>query len=135
MSGVVAVASSPHDVYFHVWHFIYQQIQLDNWFGNIVAGIVGFAIGTLAWPPTRKRLVAFIEKHVSGIHAKLDANHEEMMSQIQTNHTLQMQLAKSHHAEAMVAAGLKPERRKAPATEVQAITPAKGARKPREATK
>ena len=25
--------------YFDVWHFIYQQVQLDNWFGNVVAGV------------------------------------------------------------------------------------------------
>ncbi len=138
MMGVVAVASSPHDVYFHVWHFIYRQVQLDNWFGNIVAGVVGFAIGTLAWPPTRKRLVAFIEKHISGIHAKLDAQHQERMEQAQTHHELQMELAKAQHLELMVAQGLRTDRRQEPRpakAESLAKTPAKTPRKPREATK
>jgi len=31
-----------HNVFFHSWHFLYQQVQLDNWFGNIVAGVVGY---------------------------------------------------------------------------------------------
>lgn len=135
---IIAVATSPHDVYFHVWHFIYRQVQLDNWFGNIIAGVVGFAIGTLAWPPTRKRLVAFIEKHVNGIHAKLDAQHQERMEQAQTHHELQMELAKAQHLELLVAQGLRTDRRQSTEpveSEPTTKAPAKAARKPREATK
>lgn len=34
-----------HNVYFHVWHWLFQQVQLDVWFGNIVAGVVGYVAG------------------------------------------------------------------------------------------
>ena len=33
----------------HEWHWLYRQIQLDNWFGNIVAGVVAFLIMDVAW--------------------------------------------------------------------------------------
>ena len=33
-----------HNVYFHSWHWVFQQVQLDNWFGNIVAGVVGYVL-------------------------------------------------------------------------------------------
>ena len=94
---MIAAASSAHDVFFHAWHFVYQQIQLDNWFGNIVAGVVGFLVGTIAWPPTRKRLVLFVEGHVAGIHAKIDAVHAEEVAQRTQQHETQMGLTAAHH--------------------------------------
>ena len=58
-----------HNVYFHSWHFIFQQIQLTNWFGNIVAGIVGYLAG-------RKTYSKFMSKvHKEGnaeLHEKID---------------------------------------------------------------
>lgn len=38
-----------HGLWFHAWHFTYQQVQLTNWFGNIVAGVVGFVVGSGLW--------------------------------------------------------------------------------------
>lgn len=65
-----------HDVYFHAWHFVFNQVQLDNWFGNIVAGIVSFAALSLLWPRLRRAISKFVREHVSAgnaeLHAKLD---------------------------------------------------------------
>jgi hypothetical protein len=60
-----------HNVYFHGWHWLFQQIQLDVWFGNIVAGVVG-------WLAARGRYKKFHSKLAEPLHAKLDTAHELM---------------------------------------------------------
>ena len=42
--------------YFDVWHFIYQQVQLDNWFGNVVAGVVVFIVMDVCWQTFLKKV-------------------------------------------------------------------------------
>ena len=58
-----------HNVYFHAWHWFFQQVQLDNWFGNIVAGVVG-------WFLARSRYKKFHEKLNAPLHDKLDHAHD-----------------------------------------------------------
>ena len=63
--------------YFHVWHFIYSQIQLTNWFGNVVAGVVVFIVVDVCWQWFLKRWVtdALHRVHViqnAELHRKLD---------------------------------------------------------------
>lgn len=60
-----------HNVYFHFWHWAFQQVQLDNWFGNIVAGIVG-------WVAAKERYKQFHEKINAPLHDKLDMSHDLM---------------------------------------------------------
>jgi len=53
-------------VYFHAWHWLHGQVQLDNWFGNIVAGIVGYAAGgrkLLRDPKLHAKLDHIIKHH------------------------------------------------------------------------
>ena len=55
-----------HDIYFHSWHFTFQQIQLTNWMGNIVAGAVGYLAGgrkLLRDPKFHDKLVHIILHH------------------------------------------------------------------------
>lgn len=94
-----------HNVYFHVWHFLYQQSQLTNWFGNIVAGVVSFVALTLAWPRLRHAVERAIG--ITKLHNKLDAQHLERLNQADQHHREALALAKKHH-EAQLKA-LKPE--------------------------
>ena len=86
-------------IYFHAWHFVYQQVQLDNWGGNIVAGVITFAAVTLAWPKLRHAAERAIG--ITALHNKLDAQHTERMAQATTHHLEAMALAKAHHQEHM----------------------------------
>jgi len=55
-----------HGVYFHSWHFIFRMVQLDSWFGNIVAGVVGWIAGgrkLLRDPDLHKKLDHLIRHH------------------------------------------------------------------------
>ena len=66
-----------HGTYFHVWHFLYTQIQLTTWFGNVVAGVVVFVVMDVCWQWFLKRLVKnalqrFHSEQLSSLHAKLD---------------------------------------------------------------
>ena len=58
-----------HNLYFHCWHWLFQQVQLSNWFGNIVAGTVG-------WLAARARYKKFHEKLNAPLHEKLDLAHD-----------------------------------------------------------
>ena len=58
-----------HNVYFHSWHWLFQQIQLDSWFGNIVAGVV-------VWLAARDRYKKFHEKMNAPLHDKLEHTHD-----------------------------------------------------------
>ncbi len=99
------LADSPfeqfEDIYFHAWHFIYQQVQLTSWFGNIVAGLVTFLAVAILWPRIRKGTQRAIG--VTGLHRKLDAQHIQRMRQAQAHHDEALALARSHHAEHMAA--------------------------------
>lgn len=63
--------------YFDVWHFIYQQVQLDNWFGNVVAGVVVFIVMDVCWQTFLKKWVTKIIREIhslenDALHRKLD---------------------------------------------------------------
>lgn len=58
-------------IYFHAWHWLFQQVQLDVWFGNIVAGV-------LAWLVARDHYKKFHEKLNAPLHAKIDTAHDLM---------------------------------------------------------
>ena len=84
-----------HGTFFHAWHFLYTQIQLTTWFGNIVAGVVTFVVLTLVWPRFRhivKRAIG-----VTSLHDKLDRQHKEHLEQASKHHQAAILLAKSHH--------------------------------------
>ena len=86
-----------HGVFFHSWHFLYTQIQLTTWFGNIVAGVVTFLAVGMFWPPTRKRIERFVGRYFSALHTKLDGHHAERMDQAEKHHREAVALAKKHH--------------------------------------
>lgn len=67
-----------HNLYFHIWHWLFQQVQLDNWFGNIVAGVVGYLLA-------RDRYRKFHDKLNAPLHDKLDHAHD-LMNHIITHH-------------------------------------------------
>ena len=90
-----------HGTFFHAWHFVYGQIQLTNWVGNIVAGVVTFIVLTLIWPKFRHLVTRAIG--VTSLHEKLDAQHKERMEQAAKHHRDAVLLAKSHHKEHMEA--------------------------------
>ena len=87
------------NTYFHAWHFVYQQVQLTNWMGNIVAGVITFIVVTLAWPKLRHAAERAIG--ITALHKKLDAQHAERMAQATTHHLEAVALAKAHHEEHM----------------------------------
>ena len=68
---------SVHGVYFHAWHFLYSQVQLTVWFGNVVAGVVVFVVMDILWRWFGRRLFHAMMKRIHAdsleeIHAKLD---------------------------------------------------------------
>lgn len=71
-----------HGVYFHAYHWTFQQVQLSQWFGNIVAGVVVFIAVSLFWPRLRHAIERFVKRHVAAgnaeLHAKLDESHRLM---------------------------------------------------------
>ena len=103
------------NVYFHAWHFVYQQVQLTNWTGNIVAGVITFTAVTLAWPKLRHGAERALG--ITKLHTKLDAQHAERMAQAQAHHDEALALAREHHEAHMKALkAVKPAPTKAPAT-------------------
>jgi len=95
-----------HGTFFHAWHFVYGQIQLTNWVGNIVAGVVTFIVLTIVWPKFRKVVTRAIG--VTSLHDKLDAQHRERLEQAAKHHQAAILLAKSHHEAHMKALEDKP---------------------------
>ncbi len=95
------------NIYFHAWHFVYQQVQLTNWFGNIVAGVVTFVVLTIVWPRFRHIVERAIG--VKALHAKLDAQHKERMDQAESHHQEALAVAREHHAAHMAALQPAPE--------------------------
>ena len=90
-----------HDLYFHAWHWLFQQVQLGVWFGNIVAGVVVFCVVSLFWPKVRHAIERFAKRHLANlraeIHAKLDAQHKEKMEQAERHHQEKTAQAERHH--------------------------------------
>jgi|ERR1035437_73236 hypothetical protein len=86
-----------HNTFFHAWHFLYNQVQLTNWFGNVVAGVAVWFVVTLLWKWFVKR---WITEAVRKIHAEeLARHHREVVLPILTkNHNEALKLAKEHHA-------------------------------------
>ena len=111
-----------HNIYFHIWHWSFQQIQLAVWFGNIVAGVVTFAFASLFWPKARAAYKRFFLGHMADIHEKLDTHHEAMLAQAEGHHEQHMEILKKHHEDLI--ATVKPAPRKAPAA--KKATPRKG---------
>jgi hypothetical protein len=91
--------------WFHGWHFLFQQIQLTNWAGNIVAGVIGFIVLSIFWPRLRKVVFGAVHRVViAPLHAKLDAQHEALVKQAELHHRAALRLAREHHAEKMAQA-------------------------------
>ena len=57
----------PHNLYFHAWHWLFTQIQLDNWFGNIVAGVVGYLLARDRYKKFHEKLHAPALRHLQHI--------------------------------------------------------------------
>lgn len=96
--------TSVHNVVFHVWHFLYQQVQLPNWFGNIVAGLASFVLMSLFWPKARAAYVRFFARHFDAVHAKLDQHHREHIDLAKYQHKKSEAAAERRHQEAQALA-------------------------------
>ena len=80
-----------HNVYFHTWHFLYNQVQLTNWFGNCVAGVVVFVLVDICWQLFAKK---WVKRAIAEIHREeLKRHHEEVVKP----------LMEKHHAEHLAA--------------------------------
>ena len=67
-----------HHVYFNVWHFLYNQIQLTNWFGNVVAGVVVFVLVDVCWQLFAKK---WVKRAIAEIHREELARHHREVVQ------------------------------------------------------
>jgi len=66
-----------HNTFFHAWHFLYNQVQLTNWFGNVVAGVVVWFVVTLLWKFFLKK---WIKKALAEIHREeIERHHREIV--------------------------------------------------------
>jgi len=69
--------SEVHDLYFRLWHFLYQQCQLDTWFGNVVAGVVVFFFVDVCWQLFLKK---WVKEAIAKIHREeLTRHHKEVV--------------------------------------------------------
>lgn len=102
-----------HNAYFHAWHWLFQMVQLGNWFGNIVAGVISFAVLSLFWPRVRHAIERATKRHLSElraeIHAKLDAQHKEKMEQAERHHQEKVIQAEKHHKAQLAAIKKEPK--------------------------
>ena len=69
-------------VIIHFWHWLYQQVQLDIWFGNIVAGVVTWATLTGLWKWKVKGWVneavaRHLTVHTEELKRHISAEHEK----------------------------------------------------------
>jgi len=87
-----------HGIYFHSWHFLYTQIQLTTWFGNVVAGVVVFVVVDICWQLFLKK---WLKKALAQIHREeLERHHREVVKpEADARHQEALQLARDHHAE------------------------------------
>lgn len=76
---------------------------------NILATLIQIAIATpaavLLWPPTRRRVHRFVDRHTAPLHAHLEAaqaqrerHHQEHLAQVAANHAEQMAKLDEIHA-------------------------------------
>ena len=66
-----------HHLYFNLWHFLYQQCQLDTWFGNVVAGVVVFIAMDVCWQLFLKK---WVKEGLAKVHrAELERHHREVV--------------------------------------------------------
>ena len=81
--------------YFHAWHFLYTQIQLTNWFGNVVAGVVVFVVVDVCWQLFLKKWVKAeiakihaeeLRKHQIKVEAHAERLHKEVLDQAENHH-------------------------------------------------
>ena len=64
-----------HRLYFNVWHFLFQQVQWTNWFGNVVAGVVVFVVVDVCWQLFLKK---WVKEAVARVHREeLERHHRE----------------------------------------------------------
>ena len=89
--------NTAHGIYFHAWHFLYTQIQLTTWFGNIVAGVVTFLVLTICWPRFRHLVQRAVG--VTKLHEQAERHHKERTEQAEQHHKDALRLARQHHAE------------------------------------
>ncbi len=122
-----------HGFFFHVWHFLYGQVQLENWFGNVVAGVVTFLVAGLFWPGVRNAFKGYVGRYFSAVHAKLDSQHAEHLALAEKHHREALALATKHHAAHMAA--LAPAKKPSPTTAKAASTVKKQTSTPTRSSK
>ena len=85
-----------HHVYFNVWHFLYNQIQLTNWFGNVVAGVVVFVLVDVCWQLFAKK---WVKKAIAEIHREELARHHRdvVKPEADARHAELFEQAAKHH--------------------------------------
>ena len=97
-----------HTLYFHIWHFQYQQEQLTNWFGNIEADVVGLLISAVIWKFFLKNLVQnFFSKahkkaldiHYERTQKAEEKRHKEIIDQSERHQQERLSQQENHHKE------------------------------------
>ena len=73
----MAAVAGLHNAYFTVWHFLYGQVQLPNWFGNVVAGVAVFLVVDVCWQLFLKK---WVKEAIAKIHREeLERHHREIV--------------------------------------------------------
>lgn len=89
-----------HNDYFTIWHFLYQQLQLDNWFGNIVAGIIAWLILTALWQWILKDK---FQSFLSNTHKRaLNLHYERIQKAEEKRHKETMAQSAKYHQERLI---------------------------------
>lgn len=87
----------------HLWFGYGWSSDKGNAGENLQWTALAILVASLLIPRVRK----FIERHVKGLHDKLDHHHEMILQQNEAHHEEALQLARDHH-EAHLAA-IKPQ--------------------------
>jgi flagellar biosynthesis/type III secretory pathway M-ring protein FliF/YscJ len=89
-----------HTIYFHIWHFQYQQQQLTNWFGNIEADVVGLLISAVIWKLFLRNI---IQKFLTKAHkTALDIHFERTQKAEKKRHRELIAQNEKHHQERLI---------------------------------
>lgn len=76
--------------------------------GTLEWTVIALVIGSLLYPPIRKRIERFVKRHVASVHEKIEeihareveqreVHHQELMDQAAAHHEAQLKLAMAHH--------------------------------------
>jgi hypothetical protein len=84
----------------HLWQTEYDPAH-GAWYtaaiwGNLFVVPVAFLLGSLVWPPTRKRLHRFVDRKLAPLHAKMDAHHDEHAESLAQLHASLADLHRKH---------------------------------------